>query len=152
MRLPRRPPRRKSPPNTGSVSALRGRAFPIADQPSGSKAAANHLVGEIAIELAPLVRVNAVAPATVVQGSAMFPRDRVIGSLAKYNTAFTKDEETQSLVTKLAQFYADRTLTKKPITPADQAEAYFLLVSERLSKTTGQVIAVDGGLHEAFLR
>ena len=117
-----------------------------------SKAAANHLVGEMAIELAPLVRVNAVAPATVVQGSAMFPRDRVIGSLAKYNIPYSETEETPSLVTKLAQFYADRTLTKSPITPADQAEAYFLLVSERLSKTTGQVIAVDGGLHEAFLR
>ncbi len=117
-----------------------------------SKAAANHLVRELAIELAPLVRVNGVAPATVVQGSAMFPRDRVIGSLAKYNIAFTPDEPTESLVRKLAQFYADRTLTKSPITPADQAEAYFLLVTQRLSKTTGQVITVDGGLHEAFLR
>ena len=117
-----------------------------------SKAAANHLVRELAIELAPLVRVNGVAPATVVKGSAMFPRDRVIGSLAKYNIPYTEKEETESLVAKLAQFYADRTLTKSPITPADQAEAYFLLVSQRLSKTTGQVITVDGGLHEAFLR
>ncbi len=117
-----------------------------------SKAAANHLVREMAIELAPLVRVNGVAPATVVQGSAMFPRDRVIGSLAKYNIPYKDDEATDSLVNKLAQFYADRTLTKAPITPADQAEAYFLLVSQRLSKTTGQVITVDGGLHEAFLR
>ncbi len=117
-----------------------------------SKAAANHLVRELAIELSPLVRVNAVAPATVVQGSAMFPRDRVIGSLAKYNIPYSDDEESESLVDKLAQFYADRTLTKTPITPADQAEAYFLLVSQRLSKTTGQVITVDGGLHEAFLR
>ena len=117
-----------------------------------SKAAANHLVRELAIELSPLVRVNGVAPATVVQGSAMFPRDRVIGSLAKYNIPFTEEEHTDSLVSKLAQFYADRTLTKSPITPADQAEAYFLLVSKRLSKTTGQVITVDGGLHEAFLR
>ena len=117
-----------------------------------SKAAANHLVRELAIELAPLVRVNGVAPATVVQGSAMFPRDRVIGSLAKYNIAYTEDEATESLVTKLAQFYADRTLTKTPITPADQAEAYFLLVSQRLSKTTGQIVTVDGGLQEAFLR
>ncbi|HVY71968.1 MAG TPA: bifunctional rhamnulose-1-phosphate aldolase/short-chain dehydrogenase [Verrucomicrobiae bacterium] len=117
-----------------------------------SKAAANHLVRELSIELAPLVRVNGVAPATVVQGSAMFPRDRVIGSLAKYNIAYKDDEATESLVKKLAQFYADRTLTKSPITPADQAEAYFLLVSQRLSKTTGQVITVDGGLHEAFLR
>ncbi len=117
-----------------------------------SKAAANHLVRELAIELAPLVRVNGVAPATVVQGSAMFPRDRVIGSLAKYNIPYTNDEATESLVKKLAQFYADRTLTKAPITPADQAEAYFLLVTNRLSKTTGQIITVDGGLHEAFLR
>jgi rhamnulose-1-phosphate aldolase/alcohol dehydrogenase len=117
-----------------------------------SKAAANHLVRELAIELAPTVRVNGVAPATVVQGSAMFPRDRVIGSLAKYNIPYIDDEATESLVKKLAQFYADRTLTKAPITPADQAEAYFLLVSQRLSKTTGQVITVDGGLHEAFLR
>jgi rhamnulose-1-phosphate aldolase/alcohol dehydrogenase len=117
-----------------------------------SKAAANHLVRELAMELAPLVRVNGVAPATVVQGSAMVPRDRVIGSLAKYNIPYTEDEATESLVTKLAQFYADRTLTKSPITPADQAEAYFLLVSKRLSKTTGQVITVDGGLYEAFLR
>ena len=117
-----------------------------------SKAAANHLVRELAIELAPLVRVNGVAPATVVKGSAMFPRDRVIGSLAKYDIPYTDDEETESLVNKLAQFYADRTLTRSPITPVDQAEAYFLLVSDRLSKTTGQVITVDGGLHEAFLR
>ncbi|HET7535225.1 MAG TPA: SDR family oxidoreductase, partial [Candidatus Didemnitutus sp.] len=117
-----------------------------------SKAAANHLVRELAIELSPLVRVNGVAPATVVQGSAMFPRDRVIGSLAKYNIPYKDDEATESLVKKLAQFYADRTLTKAPITPADQAEAYFLLVSQRLSKTTGQIITVDGGLHEAFLR
>jgi rhamnulose-1-phosphate aldolase/alcohol dehydrogenase len=117
-----------------------------------SKAAGNHLVRELAIELAPLVRVNGVAPATVVQGSAMFPRDRVIGSLVKYNIPYTDDEATESLVQKLAQFYADRTLTKAPITPADQAEVYFLLVSQRLSKTTGQIITVDGGLHEAFLR
>ena len=117
-----------------------------------SKAAANHLVRELAIELAPLVRVNGVAPATVVKGSAMFPRDRVIGSLAKYAIPYTDNEETESLVNKLAQFYADRTLTRAPITPADQAEAYFILVTNRLSKTTGQVITVDGGLHEAFLR
>ncbi len=117
-----------------------------------SKAAANHLVRELAIELAPLVRVNGVAPATVVQGSAMFPRDRVIGSLAKYKLPYSEDEATETLVQRLAQFYADRTLTRSPITPADQAEAAFLLVSERLSKTTGQTLTVDGGLHEAFLR
>ncbi|MBV9106840.1 MAG: bifunctional rhamnulose-1-phosphate aldolase/short-chain dehydrogenase [Verrucomicrobia bacterium] len=117
-----------------------------------SKAAANHLTRELAIELSPLVRVNAVAPATVVQGSAMFPRDRVIASLAKYKVPYHEEELTESLTHKLAQFYADRTLTHLPITPADQAEAFYLLLTNRLSKTTGQVITVDGGLIEAFLR
>lgn len=117
-----------------------------------SKAAANHLVRELAIELAPLVRVNGVAPATVIQGSAMFPRERVIGSLAKYRIPYSDAEPTEELVRKLAAFYAERTLTKLPITPSDQAEAYFILVSSRLGKTTGQVITVDGGLSEAFLR
>ncbi|MDB6018890.1 MAG: bifunctional rhamnulose-phosphate aldolase/short-chain dehydrogenase [Pedosphaera sp.] len=117
-----------------------------------SKAAANHLIGELAMELSPLIRVNGVAPATVVQGSAMFPRERVIASLAKYKIEYSETEATESLTTKLARFYADRTLTKNPITPIDQAEAFFLLVSNRLSKTTGQIIPVDGGLSEAFLR
>jgi NAD(P)-dependent dehydrogenase (short-subunit alcohol dehydrogenase family) len=117
-----------------------------------SKAAANHLVRELAIELAPIVRVNGVAPATVLQGSSMFPRDRIIAALAKYNIAYRDDEATESLLDKLAKFYADRTLTKAVITPGDQAEAFFLLLSNRLGKTTGQIIAVDGGLHEAFLR
>jgi rhamnulose-1-phosphate aldolase/alcohol dehydrogenase len=117
-----------------------------------SKAAVNHLIRELAIEMAPLVRVNGVAPATVVKGSAMFPRERVIASLQKYEIAFSEQESTESLTEKLAQFYADRTLTKSPIAPSDQAEAYFLLISDRLSKTTGQILAVDGGLPEAFLR
>jgi rhamnulose-1-phosphate aldolase/alcohol dehydrogenase len=117
-----------------------------------SKAAANHLVRELAMELAPLVRVNAIAPATVIEGSSMFPRDRVIASLGKYKIPYSEDESDDALRNKLAQFYADRTLIKQPITPADQAEAVFLLLSDRLSKTTGQVLTVDGGLHEAFLR
>ncbi len=117
-----------------------------------SKAAANHLVRELAIELAPLVRVNALAPATVVDGSSMFPRDRVISSLVKYEIAFSENEDTDSLRSKLANFYAQRTLTKLPITPDDQAEVAYLLSTNAFSKTTGQVFSVDGGLHEAFLR
>jgi len=117
-----------------------------------SKSAANHLVRELAIELSPLIRVNGVAPATVIQGSGLFPPDRVIAALAKYKIPYKDDEPAEVLVNKLAQFYADRTLTKNPITPADQAEAIFLLVTDRLSKTTGQVITVDGGLIDAFLR
>lgn len=117
-----------------------------------SKAAANHLVRELAIEMAPLVRVNAVAPATVVKGSTMFPRDRVIASLAKYEIPFNDDESSEELRDKLAAFYAKRSLTQTPIEPDDQAEAIFLLLSPRLAKTTGHVIPVDGGLQDGFLR
>ena len=117
-----------------------------------SKAAANHLVRELAIELSPLVRVNGLAPATVVEGSSMFPRDRVISSLTKYKIDFDESESTESLRDKLAAYYAQRTLTKSPINLADQAEVAYLLSSSKLSKTTGQIISVDGGLHEAFLR
>ena len=117
-----------------------------------SKAAANHLVRELAMTLAPLVRVNGLAPATVVEGSSMFPRDRVIASLTKYHIEFDEDEATEALRDRLAAFYAQRTLTKAPITLADQAEAAYLLASTKLSKTTGQILSVDGGLHEAFLR
>src|SRR4029077_15772455 len=92
-----------------------------------SKAAANHLVRELAVEMAPLVRVNAVAPATVVKGSTMFPRDRVIASLAKYGLPFSEDESAQALPDKLAGFYAKRSLTQSPIEPDDQAEAILLL-------------------------
>jgi len=98
------------------------------------------------------VRVNAVAPATVVKGSTMFPRDRVIASLTKYEIAFDESEETEELRDKLAGFYAKRSLTQSPIEPEDQAEAIFLLISRRLSKTTGHVIPVDGGLQDGFLR
>ena len=117
-----------------------------------SKSAANHLVRELAVTLAPLVNVNALAPATVVQGSSMFPRDRVISSLTKYDIPFQEADSTEELRTRLAEFYAQRTLTKSPITPEDQAEAAYLLISGQLNKTTGQIISVDGGLHEAFLR
>src|SRR6266852_5931933 len=117
-----------------------------------SKAAANHLMRELAIEMAPLVRVNAVAPATVVKGSTMFPRERVIASLTKYEIPFSEDESADELRDKLAAFYARRSLTQTPIEPEDLAEAIFLFVSPRLSKTTGHVIPVDGGLQDGFLR
>ena len=118
-----------------------------------SKAAANHLVRELALELAPDIRVNGLAPATMVEGSSMFPRERVLASLEKYGVDYDADAPIEALRERLADFYADRTLTKEPITPADQAEAVFLLVSDdRLGKTTGQILSVDGGLRGAFLR
>jgi len=117
-----------------------------------SKAALNHLLRELAIKLSPLVRVNGIAPATVVAGSTMFPRDRVTQSLEKYRIAYTADEDTDSLRSKLADFYAQRTLTKRPIMPSDCAQAIMWLLGEQSAKTTGHIIPVDGGLTEALLR
>ncbi|MYE27853.1 MAG: SDR family oxidoreductase, partial [Chloroflexi bacterium] len=135
---------------TTSVNAVVAKAGSIAYDTS--KAAANHLLRELAIELAPLVRVNGLAPATVVKGSSMFPRDRVINSLLKYNLDFNEDEDTETLRERLADFYAQRTLSKRTISPEDQAEVAYLLITDAFSKTTGQIIHVDGGLSEGFLR
>jgi len=117
-----------------------------------SKTALNHLIRELAIKLGPLVRVNGIAPATVVAGSTMFPRDRVIQSLQKYKIVFSESESTEELRSKLADFYAQRTLTRRPILPQDCASAIVWLASEQSAKTTGHVIPVDGGLCEAYLR
>jgi len=117
-----------------------------------SKSAANHLVRELAIEMSPDIRVNGVAPATVVEGSRMFPRDRVISSLGKYNIEFNDNESTEELRNKLAKFYSNRTLMKKKILLSHQTEALYLLLSPRFENTTGHIIPVDGGLVEAFMR
>jgi rhamnose utilization protein RhaD (predicted bifunctional aldolase and dehydrogenase)/NAD(P)-dependent dehydrogenase (short-subunit alcohol dehydrogenase family) len=117
-----------------------------------SKAALSHLVRELAVGLAPLVRVNAISPATVVKGSTMFPRDRVRASLLKYNIPFDESLSDEELRTQLAAFYAQRTLTHRPIDPADCAEAILFLAGPRSRCTSGHLIPVDGGLPEAFLR
>ena len=106
---------------------------------------------ELAVEFSPLVRVNGVAPATVVAGIPMFPRDRVIASLAKYKIPFDETDIDEVAHDKLAQFYADRTLTKTPITPGDQAEAVFFLPPIARENHRPD-IPVDGGLQEAFVR
>jgi rhamnose utilization protein RhaD (predicted bifunctional aldolase and dehydrogenase)/NAD(P)-dependent dehydrogenase (short-subunit alcohol dehydrogenase family) len=117
-----------------------------------SKAALSHLVRELAVSLAPRVRVNAISPATVVKGSTMFPRDRVRTSLTKYNIPFDESLSDEQLRGILADFYAERTLTRQPIDPADCAEAILFLASPRARCTSGHIIPVDGGLTEAFLR
>lgn len=117
-----------------------------------SKAAVSHLVRELAISLAPKVRVNGISPATVVKGSTMFPRDRVIASLTKYEIAFDFKATDEQLRELLAEFYAKRTLTHCPIDPEDCAAAILFLAGPGSRCTTGHLIPVDGGLTEAFLR
>jgi rhamnose utilization protein RhaD (predicted bifunctional aldolase and dehydrogenase)/NAD(P)-dependent dehydrogenase (short-subunit alcohol dehydrogenase family) len=117
-----------------------------------SKAALSHLIRELAVSMAPNVRVNGISPATVVKGSTMFGRDRLRASLTKYNIPFRESFSDEELRSRLAAFYAERTLTNKAIDPADCAEAILFLASPRARCTTGHVIPVDGGLTEAFQR
>lgn len=117
-----------------------------------SKAAANHLVRELAVALAPRIRVNGVAPATVIEGSSMFPRERVIASLTKYALPYEPNEPTESLRERLATFYAQRTLTGRPVTLESQVRAITALLGPEFVHTTGQIVNVDGGLAAAFQR
>jgi rhamnose utilization protein RhaD (predicted bifunctional aldolase and dehydrogenase)/NAD(P)-dependent dehydrogenase (short-subunit alcohol dehydrogenase family) len=117
-----------------------------------SKAALSHLVRELAVTLSPKVRVNGISPATVVKGSTMFPRDRVIASLKKYKLPFEEKMTDDELRNELAKFYATRTLTHQPIDPKDCAQAILFLAGPLAQCTTGHLIPVDGGLTEAYLR
>ncbi len=117
-----------------------------------SKAALSHLVRELAVALSPKVRVNGISPATVVKGSTMFPRDRVIASLKKYKLPFEEKMTDEELRNELAKFYATRTLTHQPIDPKDCAQAIMFLAGPLARCTTGHLIPVDGGLTEAYLR
>jgi rhamnose utilization protein RhaD (predicted bifunctional aldolase and dehydrogenase)/NAD(P)-dependent dehydrogenase (short-subunit alcohol dehydrogenase family) len=117
-----------------------------------SKAALSHLVRELAVTYSPTIRVNGISPATVVKGSTMFPRDRVIASLKKYNLPFEESFTDDELRNVLAGFYAKRTLTHQPIDPKDCAQAILFLAGPNARCTTGHLIPVDGGLTEAFLR
>ena len=117
-----------------------------------SKAALSHLIRELAVSQAPNVRVNGISPATVVKGSTMFPRDRVIASLRKYRIEFHDSMTDDELRDLLAGFYAERTLTHQPIDPRICAEAILFLAGPKAPCTTGHLIPVDGGLVDAFLR
>lgn len=117
-----------------------------------SKAAVSHLIRELAVSLAPLVRVNGISPATVIRGSTMFPRERVMASLTKYNIEFDAGASDDDLRNLLAEFYAKRTLTHQLIDPSDCARAILFLAGPESRCTTGHIMPVDGGLTEAFLR
>jgi NAD(P)-dependent dehydrogenase (short-subunit alcohol dehydrogenase family) len=117
-----------------------------------SKGALSHLIRELAVSHAPLVRINGISPAAVVKGSAIFPRDRVAASLKKHSIPYEPEMSDDEMRGLLASFYAERTLTHMPIDPRICAQAILFLAGPNAPCTTGHLMPVDGGLTDAFLR
>jgi NAD(P)-dependent dehydrogenase (short-subunit alcohol dehydrogenase family) len=106
--------------NIASVAGLRSTGVIAAY--GASKAALIRLTEELAWQLAPSIRVNAVAPAVVK---------------TKFATALYAHGEEQA-----AQAYPMKRLGA----PSDVAAAVAFLVSDAASWITGETIRVDGGL------
>ncbi|MEY4629783.1 MAG: hypothetical protein RLZZ595_2109 [Bacteroidota bacterium] len=88
------------------------------------------------------IRVNTVNPDAVIADSKIWEGDWAKGRAEAYG--ITVDE--------LPAFYAKRTLLNQIILPEDIANACFAFVGGLLAKSTGNVINVDGGIANAFVR
>jgi rhamnulose-1-phosphate aldolase/alcohol dehydrogenase len=108
-----------------------------------AKAAQLHLSRLNAAELGTdKIRVNVVNPDAVISGSNIWSNGWAEGRAKAYGIS----------VEELPAFYADRTLLKEVIEPEDIANACFVFVSGLLNKSTGNVLNVDGGVANAFVR
>lgn len=108
-----------------------------------AKADQAHQVRLLAAELgAHGIRVNGVNPDGVVEGSGIFTG----AWRAERAAAYGVDPE------KLSEFYASRTLLGEEVLPRHVADAVFALTGGELSRTTGLIVPVDGGVAAAFLR
>ncbi|MFZ9660487.1 MAG: bifunctional aldolase/short-chain dehydrogenase [Chitinophagaceae bacterium] len=88
------------------------------------------------------IRVNIVNPDAVIAGSNIWSGGWAEGRAKAYGI---KIEE-------LPAYYAGRTLLNEIILPEDIANACFAFVGGLLSKSTGNVLNVDGGVAAAFVR
>ena len=108
-----------------------------------AKAAQLHASRLMAAELgADKIRVNVVNPDAVITESHIWAGDWAEGRAKAYGIA----------VAELPAFYAKRTLLGEVILPEDIANAVFALTGGLLSKSTGNVLNVDGGVAMAFVR
>lgn len=110
---------------------------------SAAKAAEAQLARIVAIEGAEIgVRANMLHPDAVFEGSGLFSPELRAGRAAAHGIA--PDD--------LEEFYRKRNLLGARVLAEDVAEAALFLASDRSAKTTGQALAVDGGVKEAFSR
>jgi len=107
-----------------------------------AKAAQQHMVRLLAAELGgENIRVNAVNPDGVIIGSKIWEGAWAEGRAKTYGIT----------VEELPAFYAKRNLLGQIIYPKDIANGVYALLAT-LTKTTGSMINVDGGLVNAFVR
>ena len=108
-----------------------------------AKAAQLHLSRLNAAELgASKIRVNVVNPDAVISDSNIWAGGWAEGRAKAYGVT----------VEELPAYYAKRTLLNEIILPDDIANACFAFVGGELSKSTGNVLNVDGGVAMAFVR
>ena len=107
-----------------------------------AKAAQQHMSRLLAAELGKdQIRVNTVNPDGVIIGSKIWEGDWAAGRAKAYGIS----------VEELPAFYAKRNLLNKIIYPSDIANGVFAYVGV-LEKSTGNIINVDGGMANAFVR
>lgn len=107
-----------------------------------AKAAQQHMARLLATELAgDKIRVNTINPDGVIVGSKIWEGDWAEGRAKAYGIT----------VKELPAHYAKRNLLNEIIYPEDIANGVFAFVGI-LDKTTGNIINVDGGMANAFVR
>jgi rhamnulose-1-phosphate aldolase/alcohol dehydrogenase len=108
-----------------------------------AKAAQLHLSRLNAAELGgDHIRVNTVNPDAVISDSKIWEGAWAEGRAKAYGIT----------IAELPAFYAKRTLLNEMILPEDIANACFVFVGGLMNKSTGNVLNVDGGVANAFLR
>ncbi|MBO0359138.1 bifunctional aldolase/short-chain dehydrogenase [Hymenobacter sp. BT186] len=108
-----------------------------------AKAAQLHMSRLLAAELgADKIRVNTVNPDAVLRGSKIWEGEWAAGRAKAYGIS----------VEELPAHYAKRTLLGEELLSEDIAKAVRVFVDGSLSKSTGNVLNVDGGVAMAFVR
>ncbi|MEY3368086.1 MAG: hypothetical protein RI973_1241 [Bacteroidota bacterium] len=107
-----------------------------------AKAAQQHMARLLAAELGPeKIRVNTVNPDGVIIGSKIWEGAWAEGRAKAYGIS----------VEELPAYYAKRNLMNEIIRPEDIANAVFAFTAI-LDKSTGNILNVDGGMANAFVR
>lgn len=88
------------------------------------------------------IRVNVVNPDAVISGSNIWSGGWAEGRAKAYGIT----------IEELPGYYAKRTLLNEIILPEDIANACFAFVGGLLNKSTGNVLNVDGGIANSFVR